>query len=130
MTRADIRAAVTIAMSEHGAQLDVAEITDATAMAQDAKIDGIDVYDFGWELKNRFGSVVDTIPWEQFSDQRSSFYGCAVFAVPFWLLWRVLMWPMNREIFPRRGNASERLTVGHLTDVFERGAWFDPADDR
>jgi hypothetical protein len=126
MTREEIRAHVVTAISEHGCQLALNEITDDTAMAQDAIIDGIDVHDFGWALKEQLGDVVDTIPWERFSDQRSSFYGCGVLLFPFWLIARVLMWPINREILRRRDNQSQRLTVRHLTDVFERGAWFEP----
>ena len=126
MTRDEIRATVVRAVSEHGCHLGVAEITDETAMAQDAKIDGIDVYEFGWALKDAFGPVADSVPWERFSDQRYSFYGCAVFGAPFWLLWRLLTYPMNREFMPRPSNNSERLTVRHLTDVLERGEWFEP----
>lgn len=109
MTRDEIRKIVVQAVSDHGCQLDIADITDETAMV-------------------RFGGIVDVIPWARFSDHRASFYGCAVFAVPFWFLWRLLMWPVNREVMPKPDGTTARLTVGHLTDVVERGHWFEPVE--
>lgn len=74
-------------MSRNGYQLAVAEITPETAMAQDARIDGIDVDDFVTELHEEFGPIIGDVPWLIFSDQRNSARGCiAVMGVPFWLV--------------------------------------------
>ncbi len=113
-------------MSRHGAQLEVDEITKATAMSQDAKIDGIDVHDFVKDLERTFGEIVWTVPWGRFSDQRASFYGCSTALAPFWLLWRLASWPVRGEFLPLPNGGRERLTVDHLTEVLHGGQWIEP----
>ncbi len=113
-------------VAQHGCRLESAEITDETTISQDAKIDGIDVYDFVNELEESFGAMVWSIPWSRFSDQRASFYGCQTAIVPFWLIWRLFRWPFDGFWLPLPNGGEEQLTVGHLTNVFFRQEWFEP----
>lgn len=118
---------VAVAMAKNGKQLDIAEIGRDTAMSQDAGIDGIDVWEFVCSLGDDYRMVWRQVPWERFSDQRASFYGCSVLVFPFWLLLRILTWPIHREApIPAPRRAEERLTVGHLAALLERGEWFEP----
>jgi len=102
------------------------EITPATIMATDARIDGIDVDDFVADLEAEFGPIVREIPWLRFSDQRASFRGCACVIAPFWLLWRAMLYPINREWVPLPNGAVEPLTVGHIARVIDAGYWIEP----
>lgn len=115
------------AMSRNGAQMNIEQVSSATAMAQDARIDGIDVWEFAKDLEKTFGEVVWTIPWGRFSDQRASFYGCSVAWAPFWLLWRLITWPVHGEFVPPPNGGKERLTADHLARVLSDGAWFESA---
>lgn len=114
------------AMAKNGKRLDIAEISRNTAMSQDAGIDGIDVWEFVHDLGDEHREVWQQVPWHRFSDQRASFYGCAVLVFPIWLLFRIATWPIHREApIPAPRPAEERLTVGHLAAVLELGAWFE-----
>ncbi len=110
MTRDEVMIEIRKAMSRNGMRRDFGEITSATAMSQDAGIDGIDVYHFAKDLENTFGEGVRAVPWGRFSDQRASFYGCSVVFAPFWLLWRLVTWPIHREFIPPPNGGVERLT--------------------
>jgi hypothetical protein len=122
--------AVADAMSRHGRQLPVEEITADWAMSQDAGIDGIDVDDFVMDLEARFGSIVSDIPWGRFSDQRASFRGCAVWFAPLWLVWRLFRWPFDGYWVPPPNGGEERLTVKHLATVLDAGEWIEPTDSK
>jgi hypothetical protein len=123
-----MEALVAQAMASCGQCKDIAGIGRDTAMSQDAGIDGIDVWDFGTALGEVHWPVLETVPWERFSDQRASFYGCgSMLYLPVWLMFRIATWPFHREApIPPLRPAAERLTVGHLAAVLERGAWFEP----
>lgn len=126
-TMAEVGHIVRSAISQFGCQLCSEEITNDLSISHDAKIDGIDVYDFVKELESTFGPVVWTVPWARFSDQRASFYGCQIALVPFWFLWRLLRWPVDGHWLPLPTGGAERLTVGHLTSVLFRKEWFEPS---
>ncbi len=114
------------AMANKCRRIDLASIGRDTAMSQDAGIDGIDVWDFIVTLGDEHRDICKEVPWQRFSDQRASFDGWAVLIVPFWLLFRILTWPVHREaVIPPLRCAEDRLTVGHLAAVLERGAWFE-----
>jgi hypothetical protein len=116
-------------MANNGYRLPLAAIGRDTAMCHDAGINGIDVYEFAHDLSEDFAwDRLNTIPWQRFSDQRASFYGCsAVLMFPLWLLARILTWPIHREApIPGPRLPDERLTVGHIAAVLDRGEWFEP----
>lgn len=102
------------------------EITPATIMATDARIDGIDVDDFVADLEDEFGPIVREIPWLRFSDQRASFRGFGCVIAPFWLLWRAMLYPINQEFVPLPNGGEEDLTVGHIARVIDAGYWIEP----
>ena len=108
---------------------DEAPFSATTAICQDAMIFGVDVEDYVWRLEEEFGSVVWKIPWLPYTDQTFSFRGCGCLAIPFVLVWRLVVWPVTREkIIPRAdpANFPHRLTLGHIAAVIDKGEWFDP----
>ena len=114
-------------MSSHGARLGLSEITQDTAMSQDARIDGIEVDDFVFTLEKRFGAVVWSIPWGRFSDQRASFRGCiGCLVFPAWLAWRVFARIRGEPLIPPPNGGEERITVGHIARVIDQGFWSEP----
>ncbi len=122
-------ALVAQAMAAGGKRVDLATITRDTAMSQDAGIDGIDVWEFVAALGEEHRHIWYRVPWQRFSDQRASFYGWSIIMFPFWLLWRLVTWPLHREWpIPPLRQADERLTVGHLAAVLDRGDWFEPGE--
>lgn len=122
------QALVAQAMAKNGKRLDIAEIGRDTAMSQNAGIDGVDVWDFVHDLAKAHPDIWEKVPWERFSDQRASFYGCgALVFFPLWLMLRLLTWPVHRQPpIPPLRPAEERLTVAHLAAVIGHGAWFEP----
>lgn len=111
-------------MARHGLQLPIEEITADTSMAKDAHIDGIDVYEFVQDLQSCFGDPIRTIPWEDFSDQRASFYGCQVLSFPFWVLWRLVTKPSDERIIPRLGTLDHpQITVRQIAEAIDAGGW-------
>lgn len=119
-------ALVAQAMAASGKRVDLATIKRDTAMSQDAGIDGTDVWDFVVALGKEHEHIWYKVPWDRFSDQRASFYGCNIIVFPFWLLWRLLTWPLHWDWpIPPLRPADERLTVGHLAAELDRGEWFE-----
>ena len=97
-------------------------------MSQDARIDGIDAYDFAMDFPDRFSPTLRQVPWDRCSDQRASFYGCRqALLFPFWFAYRLAVAGLRREaVIPLPNGGAERLTVRHLAAVLDRGEWFDP----
>lgn len=95
-------------------------LSDHTAVDQDLKIAGGDIVDFAEALANAFGAQVWQWPWQRFAMLDE---GVSVLA-PFWLAWRLLTWPIRGRVFDP--SPFERLELGHIAAVIDRGEWFDP----
>jgi acyl carrier protein len=128
LTEAERRVADVI--SRHGCRLPVEEITPETAMSQDAKIDGIGLDEFVWDIEEQFGQIAHEVPWGRYSDQRASFRGWGVAVAPFWLIWRLFRWPFDGFWIPPPNGGEERLSVRHLSKVIEQGFWSEPGAEQ
>lgn len=100
-----------------------------SAVCQDLLIFGIDVEDYVWLLEDEFGPSVSEIPWMTYTDQTSSFRGCAVAIAPLWLVYRlgrklVKGGPVIPKPNPRLH--PHRLTLREVAEVIDQGGW--PSD--
>lgn len=104
-------------------------LNGGSSISQDAYIFGVDVEDYVDILRSKSGPIVYEIPWLRFTDQTSSFRGCAVILVVPWLLWRCLLWPISGgKLIPKSDprHFPHRLTLSHIAAVIDRGEWFEP----
>ncbi|MBK8629655.1 MAG: hypothetical protein IPN84_05475 [Sphingomonadales bacterium] len=91
-----------------------------SAVDQDIRISGGDVEEFAEALAKEFGEGVWQWPWQRFSclDEGLS----PLF--PFMLTWQLLTWPFRGSFsYP---SPYERLELGHVAAVIEKGEWFEP----
>ncbi len=95
-------------------------LTVSSAIDQDLQIAGEDVADLVEALASEFGEQVRQWPWQRFAmlDEGLSVW------FPFMLTWQFLTWPIRGSFsYP---NSFERLELGHIAAVIEKGQWFDP----
>lgn len=91
-----------------------------SALDQDIGMSGDDVTGFAEALANEFGDQVWTWPWQRFAclDEGLSLL------FPFILVWQLVSWPFRGTFeYPSR---YERLELGHIAAVIEKGEWFEP----
>lgn len=107
---------IKIATDESGAK----GLHAGSAIDQDIKISGGDVTDFAEALAEEFGDEVLQWPWQRFAlldDGLSLLF-------PFALVWQLVSWPFRGSFeYP---SPYERLELGHIAAVIEKGEWFDP----
>jgi hypothetical protein len=91
-----------------------------SAVVQDMGIAGGDVEDFADALANEFGAQIWEWPWQRFAVLDE---GLGCFFLP-GLFWQLFTWPFRGSFgYP---DALERLTLGHIASVIEKGEWFEP----
>jgi hypothetical protein len=91
-----------------------------SAVDQDMRISGEDVTWFAMELAKEFGDDIYKWPWDRFA-LLSEGLGCLF--VPA-LIWQLASWPFRGSFqYP---STYERLELGHIAAVIEKGEWFDP----
>ncbi len=91
------------------------------AIDQDMGMSGDDVTDFAEALAKEFGETVWSWPWQRFAvlDEGLSLF------FPFMLVWQLVSWPFRGSFeYP---SPHERLTLLHISEVINRGAWFEPS---
>ena len=96
------------------------------AICRGAVIFGIDVDDDVEALEREFGSVVQAIPWLDYTDQTAGFRGCGVALFPFWLFYRLVRKLIEGgNVMPTSDPRSfpHRLALGEIAAVIVRGAW-------
>lgn len=88
------------------------------AIFQDLGIGGVEADDFVDALIARFGDWVAGWPWAQFVDftEPPASIGPRI--------WKWLRLPYPETAFP--GHVEQRLELGHIAAVIEKGQWFDP----
>jgi len=90
-----------------------------SAIDQDVRISGDDVDELAGELAKEFGSFVLEWPWQRFAELNEP----SLLVAPYFA-WRILTWPFRGRLFdPSR---FERLELGHIAAVIDRGEWFEP----
>ena len=96
------------------------ELSASSAIDQDVRIVGGDVEDLAVALSNEFGDEVWQWPWQRFVELNE---GLAL-TFPFQVIKQVLTWPLRGSFeYP---SPFERLELGHIAAVIDRGEWFEP----
>lgn len=95
-------------------------LTVLSAIDQDMKIAGDDVTWLAMELAKEFGEGIYQWPWQRFSQLNE---GLSLL-FPFMLVWQLISWPFRGSFeYP---SPYERLELGHIAAVIEKGEWFEP----
>ena len=98
----------------------IARLTPTTAIDQDLRITGGDVADLAEMLADEFGEHVWSWPWGRFTALGEGLSPL----FPFVFTWQLLTWPFRGSFaYP---SEFERLELGHIAAVIERGEWFEP----
>ena len=109
---------IAIVSAETGIPAD--SLSATAAIDQDLLIAGGDVTDMVEALSKEFGEQVWEWPWKRFAMLDE---GLPVW-FPFMLVWQLLTWPVRKRFsYP---NPYERLELGHIAAVIEKGEWFEP----
>jgi hypothetical protein len=96
-----------------------ARLSAHSAIDQDIRASGDDVTELAEALAQEFGDRVWAWPWQRFAELSEPHL-----LTGFWFMWRLLTWPIRGRIFDP--SPFERLELGHIAAVLERGEWFDP----
>lgn len=109
-----------IALASHTSGVPVEKLSSRSALAQDIRMSGEDVRDFEDELALEFGDVIRDLPWHRFVQLNEG-------VSPLWpvfLIRQLLTWPVRGQFhYP---SPYERLELGHIAAVIEKGQWFEP----
>lgn len=106
-------------VSQHsGVKLE--KLNAQSAIDQDLGISGDDIDDLVEALAKEFGDDVWQWPWQRFAclDEGLS----PLF--PFMLIWQLISWPFRGSF--EYSSSYERLELGHIAAVLEKGEWFEP----
>ena len=109
-----------IAIASQQSGISLKKISGRSAVDQDLQLSGDDVTEFAEALVLEFGDQVWAWPWQRFAQLDE---GISIL-FPFMAIWQLLRWPITG----RFSNPSpfERLELGHIAEVIEKGEWFDP----
>lgn len=109
-----------VAIASHFSGIPEQSLTADSAVAQDLRISGMDVWEFQDALAVEFGAFVHEWPWDRFAGLSEGLGGC----FPFSVLWQLVSWPFRGSFeYP---SEFERLELGHIAAVIKKGEWFDP----
>ena len=90
-----------------------------SAIDQDVKIFGDDIDELAEALAKEFGAPVGQWPWHRFVDLNEPHA-----LTSFFVLWRLLTWSFRGRLSDP--SPYERLELGHIAAVIDRGEWFEP----
>ncbi len=93
------------------------------AVSQDLGLYGDDITEFVAALADRYGEWVWDWPWVRFADDHEGVGCLAIFGLPL-LLMRWLFRRQSPDSYLAQG--LERLEIGHIAAVIDRGVWFEP----
>jgi Protein of unknown function (DUF1493) len=106
---------IKIATSISGAD----NLTASSAVDQDMRICGQDIDEFAEDLAKQFNADTASWPWNRFVDLNEPHLFTGL-----WLFWRLFTWPIRGRISDP--SPYERLELGHIAAVIDRGQWFEP----
>lgn len=95
------------------------KLSAQSAIDQDVGISGDDITELAEAFAKEFGEPVWEWPWHRFCELSEP----SVLVFPY-LIWRLLTWPIRGRLFDP--SKFERLELGHIAAVIERGEWFEP----
>ena len=95
------------------------KLTAHSALDQDVRISGDDVDELAEMLANEFGADTANWPWQRYVDLNEPHLFTGIY-----FIWRLFTWPFRGRIFDP--SPYERLELGHIAAVIEKGEWFDP----
>ena len=95
----------------------MARLDEHSAIDQYIGISGDDVTELAEALAAEFGEQVWQWPWQRFVQLNEPHL-----LTSFWFIWRLLSWPIRGRLF----DPFERLELGHIAAVIEKGQWFEP----
>lgn len=95
------------------------KLSATSAIDQDVRISGDDVTELAEALAREFGEQVWQWPWQRFAELSEPHLFTGV-----WFFWRLLTWPIRGRIFDP--SPFERLELGHIAAMIDRGRWFEP----
>jgi hypothetical protein len=105
-------------VSEHsGVRLD--KLNAQSAIDQDVGLSGDDIHYLAEALAKEFGDHVWQWPWHRFAELSEP----SALILPYFM-WRLLTWPIRGRLFDP--SFFERLELGHIAAVIEKGEWFEP----
>ena len=95
-------------------------LSAVSAVDQDMRISGDDVTEFAEALAQEFGDQVWQWPWQRFANLSEGL----PLTFPIILIWQLITWPFRGAFeYP---SPYERLELGHIAAVIERGHWVEP----
>jgi hypothetical protein len=95
-------------------------LSASSAIDQDVRISGGDVADLAEAFAKEFGEHVWQWPWHRFAQLDEGLSPL----FPFMLVWQIVTWPFRGSF--EHPSAYERLELGHIAAVIDRGEWFEP----
>ena len=118
MTSKSLSKVIEIVSDQSGIRVE--RLSANSAIDQDIKISGGDVVELAELLAGEFGDSVLQWPWHKFASLEEGVSPL----IPFVVIWQLLTWPLRgRFEYPSQ---YERLELGHIAAVIEKGEWFDP----
>lgn len=109
-----------IAIAHHQTRIAISDLSAGSAVDQDLDLTGDDATDFRLALEREFGEGIWAWPWQRFVD----FNEGLSLLFPLMLVWQLITWPF-RGSFSYPSNR-ERLALGHIAAVIDKGEWFEP----
>lgn len=95
------------------------KLTATSAIDQDVRISGEDIDELVGALAKEFGGDVWRWPWQRFAELSEP----GAHMLPYFI-WRLLTWSFRGRLFDP--SSFERLDLGHIAAVIDRGEWFEP----
>jgi hypothetical protein len=110
----DVRAIV----SRHSG-VRIEKLTAESAIDQDVRLSGDDIDELAAALSEEYGDFILLWPWARFAEMSEPhmFTGLC-------FIWRLMTWPIRRRLVDP--SSFERLELGHIAAVIDRGEWFEP----
>ncbi len=105
-------------VSEHSG-IPAGKLTASSAIDQDVQLSGDDVTELAESLANEFGDHVWQWPWQRYAELNEPHLFTGLL-----FIWRLLTWPIRGRVFDP--SPFERLELGHIAAVIDRGEWFEP----